>query len=166
MAESERRGEASDGVPNAANVGIVRPPLVFSIAIAAGLALHFAWPVRFVPYGVSAPLGLVTLAVAIALFVAAVRTFRTAGTPVPGSEPTTAIVNTGPYRFSRNPIYLAFSLAQLAIAFWANSAWPVITLVPAVLVMSLVVIPREEAYLEARFPSQYLPYKQSVRRWL
>ena len=166
MANSERRDDATGGTPAAANVGLVRPPLVYSIAIAAGLAIHFAWPVRLLPYDWSAPLGLLTFALAVALFVAAVRTFRRAGTPVPGSEPTTTIVGTGPYRYSRNPIYLAFSLAQLAIAFWVDSAWLVVTLIPAILVMSLVVIPREEAYLEARFPSQYLPYKRSVRRWL
>jgi protein-S-isoprenylcysteine O-methyltransferase Ste14 len=57
-------------------------------------------------------------------------------------------------------------LLQLGIAFWVNSIWLLVTLIPAVLLMSLVVIPREEAYLEARFPSEYLPYKASVRRWL
>jgi len=98
--------------------------------------------------------------------VSAVRTFKAAGTPVPGNQPTTAIVRRGPYRFSRNPIYLAFSLLQLGIALWVNSVWLVITLLVAVAVMSLVVIPKEERYLEARFPSEYPPYKASVRRWL
>jgi protein-S-isoprenylcysteine O-methyltransferase Ste14 len=75
-------------------------------------------------------------------------------------------VRTGPFRFSRNPIYLAFSLLQLGLAFWINSVGLLITLVPAVALMSLVVIPREETYLTARFPSEYVPYKASVRRWL
>jgi protein-S-isoprenylcysteine O-methyltransferase Ste14 len=75
-------------------------------------------------------------------------------------------VRTGPYRFSRNPIYLAFSLLQLGIALWVNSLWFVLTLLAAVAVMSRVVIPREERYLEARFPSEYSPYKASVRRWI
>jgi len=74
-------------------------------------------------------------------------------------------VRTGPYRFSRNPIYLAFSLFQLAIAVWVNDVWLVATLVAAVAVMSLVVIPREERYLTARFPG-YLSYRAAVRRWL
>jgi len=104
--------------------------------------------------------------VAIALFVSAVRTLRAAGTPVPGNRPTTTIVRAGPFRFSRNPIYLAFSLLQLGLALWVNSLALLITLIPAVALMGLVVIPREERYLEARFPSEYLPYKASVRRWL
>jgi len=104
--------------------------------------------------------------VAIALFLAAVRSFRRAGTPIPGNRPTTAVVCTGPYRYSRNPIYLSFCLLQLGIALWVNDIWLLVTLIAAVLLMSLVVIPREEAFLEARFPSEYLPYKGSVRRWL
>ena len=115
---------------------------------------------------VSGPLGGTTVLTAVALFLCAVRTLRAAGTPVPGDRPTTAIVRTGPYRYSRNPVYLAFSLFQLGIALWVNSVWLLVTLVPAVALMSWVVIPREERYLETRFPSAYLPYKAAVRRWL
>jgi len=146
--------------------GGIRPPLVYLGAIALGLLLHFAWPVRLVPPVASVPLGAAAVLAAVALFIYAVRTFRNAGTPVPGNRPTTAIVRTGPYRYSRNPIYLAFSLLQIGIAFWLDSPWLLVTLVPAVALMSLVVIPREEQYLETRFPSDYLPYKDSVRRWL
>jgi protein-S-isoprenylcysteine O-methyltransferase Ste14 len=88
-----------------ANLSIVRPPLVYLSAIALGLLLHFAWPVRLVSRAVSMPLGGTAVPVAVALFLYAVRTFRT--TPVPGNRPTTTIVRTGPYRGSRNPIYLS-----------------------------------------------------------
>jgi len=115
---------------------------------------------------VSTPAGTIVTVLAIALFVSAVRTLRAAGTPIPGNRPTTTIVRTGPYRFSRNPIYLAFSLVQLGLSLWVNSLVLLITLIPAVALMWLVVIPREERYLEARFPSEYSPYKASVRRWL
>ena len=111
-------------------------------------------------------MGAIVTVLAIALFVSAVRTLRAAGTPIPGNRPTTTIVRTGPYRFSRNPIYLAFSLVQLGLSLWVNSLALLITLIPAVALMWLVVIPREERYLEARFPSEYPPYKASVRRWL
>src|SRR5207248_8367778 len=56
----------------------------------------------------------------LALFVSSVGKFRAAGTAVPANKPTTAIVRVGPYRFSRNPIYLAFTLLQLGIAIWVN----------------------------------------------
>ncbi len=167
MASDDRSEKAETGmVPQVANLGIIRPPFVYLGAIALGLLLHFAWPVWLVSRAVSGPLGGTAVLVAVALFLWAVRTFRTAGTPVPGNRPTSTIVRTGPYRFSRNPIYLSFSLLQLGVAFWVNSLWLLVSLIPAVALMSLVVIPREEHYLESRFPSDYLPYKASVRRWL
>jgi protein-S-isoprenylcysteine O-methyltransferase Ste14 len=76
------------------------------------------------------------------------------------------IVRTGPYRLSRNPIYLAFSLLQLGIAIWVNSVWLLMTLAGAVALMHCVVIPKEEQYLERKFGAQYMDYKASVRRWL
>ena len=167
MASDDRSDKAETGmVPKVANLGIMRPPLVYLGAIALGLLLHFAWPVRLVSGAVSVPLGGTVVLVAVALFLYAVRTFRSAGTTVPGSRPTTTIVRTGPYRWSRNPIYLSFSLLQLGVAFWVNSLWLLVSLIPAVALMSFVVIPREEQYLETHFPSDYLPYKASVRRWL
>jgi protein-S-isoprenylcysteine O-methyltransferase Ste14 len=104
--------------------------------------------------------------IALALCSYSVRQFRAAGTPVPGNKPTTVIVRTGPYRLSRNPIYLAFSLLHLGIAIWVNSLWLIATLIATVALMALVVIPREERYLERRFGAEYLDYKASVRRWL
>ena len=158
---------AQSGVqPEVANRGIVRPPLVYLAAIALGVLLHGAWPLRLLSPAVSTPAGAITVLAAIALFISAVRTMRVAGTPVPGDRPTTAIVRAGPYRYSRNPIYLAFSLLQLGLACWVNSLWLLVTLIPAVALMSFLVIPREERYLELRFPAEYRTYKLAVRRWL
>lgn len=168
MVSDERSDKAKTGMePSAANPGLVRPPLVYLGAIALGLLLHYlVWPVRLVPRAVSVPLGGTVILVAVALFLWAVRTFGIAGTPVPGNRPTTTIVRTGPYKYSRNPIYLSFTLFQLGVAFWVNSLWLLVILIPAVVLMSFVVILREEQYLEICFPSDYLPYKASVRRWL
>ena len=149
-----------------ANLGLLRPPLIYLGSIVLGLLLHGLLPVGLAPPAFGRLAGGATILGSVALFVASVRTFRAAGTPVPGSRPTTTVVRHGPYRFSRNPIYLAFSLLQLGIALWVGSLWVVATLVGAVALMSLVVIPREERYLEARFPSEYLPYRGSVRRWV
>jgi protein-S-isoprenylcysteine O-methyltransferase Ste14 len=90
---------------------------------------------------------------------------RREGGIVPGNRPTT-IVRTGPYRYSRNPIYLSFSLFQLGVAIWVSSLWILVSLVAAVALMSFVVTPREERYLEGRFPSKYSSCRNSVRRWL
>jgi protein-S-isoprenylcysteine O-methyltransferase Ste14 len=149
-----------------ANVGLIRPPFVYVGSLGLGLLVHWAWPVELLPSSAGVPIGVSVVLAAGALFVSAVRTFRRAGTPVPGNRPTTAIVRAGPYGFSRNPIYLAFTLFQLGLAAWVNSLGVLLALLPALALMGLVVITREERYLETRFPSEYLPYKREVRRWL
>lgn len=160
----------SCGPPSAAqdvpNLGLVRPPIVYLISLISGAVIQLATPFPFLPGTLAVPLGAPLVVVAIALFAYSVATFRAAGTPVPARKPTTMIVRAGPYRFSRNPIYLAFSLFQLGIAMWVNSLWLLATLVGAVALMHYFVIRREEEYLERRFGVQYLDYKASVRRWL
>jgi protein-S-isoprenylcysteine O-methyltransferase Ste14 len=149
-----------------ANLGLIRPPVVYLISIGLGLLVHLFWLVRWLPVSIGVPVGVLLVLAAGALFVSSVRTFRKAGTPIPGNRPTTIIVRTGPYGFSRNPIYLAFTLFQVGLAAWINGLGLLVTLLPALALMVLVVVPREERYLEARFPSEYLPYKREVRRWL
>ena len=149
-----------------ARLGVFRPPLIYLVAIAGGLALHRAWP-RPMPAGAPVRLlGVVQVVASVLLFGLSVQRFRAAGTPVPARKPTTAIVRTGPYRFSRNPIYLAFSMLQLGIAIWVGSWWLVATLAVALAIIHYVVVPREERYLEARFGAEYRDYKAAVRRWL
>jgi len=99
-------------VQDVANLGLVRPPLVYLASILLGLLLHFVWPLPLVRRAVGAPIGAAVVLVAVGLFIAAVRAFRAAGTPVPGNRPTTTIVPAGPYRFSRNPIYLGRYLRE------------------------------------------------------
>jgi len=154
--------EAKDVV----NLGLVRPPLVYLTSLILGSVIQLAAPLPFLPGVLAMPLGAPLVVLAIALFAYAFATFRAAGTPVPARKPTITIVQAGPYRFSRNPIYLAFSLLQLGIALWVNSVWLLATLVGAVALMHYFVIPREEEYLARRFGSQYLDYKASVHRWL
>ena len=148
------------------HLGVVRPPVVYLVSIALGALIQLAAPLPFLPRMLALPLGASLVVAAIGLFAYSVALFRAAGTPVPARKPTTSIVRTGPYRFSRNPIYLAFSLLQLGIAIWANSLWLLATLVGAVALIHYVVIQREEQYLERRFGAQYLDYKHSVRRCL
>lgn len=164
--DSKHGTRAGQPAAEVANVGLIRPPFVYLGSIGLGLLVHLFWPVQLFPASIGVPFGVMVVLVAGALFISAVRTFRKAGTPVPGNRPTTTIVRTGPYRFSRNPVYLAFTLFQIGLAAWVNSLGLLLTLLPALALIVLVVIPREERYLEARFPTEYLPYKHAVRRWL
>ena len=79
---------------------------------------------------------------------------------------TTSLVQTGPFRYSRNPGYVALTSLHLGIAIFFNNAWILATLVLAVVVMSRAVIAREEEYLECKFGAQYTTYSDTVRRWL
>jgi protein-S-isoprenylcysteine O-methyltransferase Ste14 len=152
--------------PDVANLGFVRPPFVYLVALLIGVGLDLVRPARWLPAEFAAWVGIPIIVAALALFVSSIRRFQALGTPVPGNKPATAIVKSGPYRFSRNPIYLAFSLLVLGIACALNSLWLLATLAAAVSVMSFVVIPREERYLERRFGAEYLDYKAQVGRWL
>ena len=166
MTTRSQSGGSQSAAQDVASLGLVRPPLVYLMSLAAGALIQIATPFPFLPGALALPLGAPLVVLAIALFSYSVAKFRAAGTPVPARKPTTVIVRAGPYRFSRNPIYLAFSLLQLGIATWVNSLWLLATLVAAVALIHYVVIPREEQYLERRFGAQYLGYKASVRRWL
>jgi protein-S-isoprenylcysteine O-methyltransferase Ste14 len=166
MTTTPERGSGPSAARDVANLGFVRPPFIFLISLVSGTVIHLVVPLRFFPVTLAVPLGVPLVGVAIVLFSYSVAKFRAAGTPVPAREPTTTIVRTGPYRFSRNPIYLAFSLFQLGIAMWVNSVWLLATLVGAVALVNFVVIPIEERYLERKFGVQYLDYKVCVRRWL
>jgi protein-S-isoprenylcysteine O-methyltransferase Ste14 len=145
--------------------GLFRPPIIFLAAIFSGIALDQAWPLGFVPPNLWLLGAFVTLC-AILLFLFSLREFRAAGTSVRGSERTTAIVRTGPYRFSRNPIYLSFVLLVLGLSIWLNDVWLLVTLVPAVGFIAVVVIPKEERFLERNLQDQFASYKATVRRWL
>jgi protein-S-isoprenylcysteine O-methyltransferase Ste14 len=158
-------GPAQAG-PAGARPGILRPPFVYAAAILAGVLLDIAWPLSFGARALRRPVGGSLVVVAVVLFVAAIRQLRAAGTPVPGKRPTTVLVRTGPYRISRNPIYLAFSLLHLGVAAWVGSWWLLATLVVSVTIVAAVVVPREERYLQERFGPTYRDYKASVRRWL
>ena len=110
--------------------------------------------------------GAAVFALAFALAVWAITTFRRAGTRVETHKPTTAIVISGPYRFTRNPIYLGMFLGQIGLAIGFNSLWILGMLAPFFAVIRWGVVTREEAYLECKFSAVYLDYKSRVRRWL
>jgi protein-S-isoprenylcysteine O-methyltransferase Ste14 len=81
-------------------------------------------------------------------------------------KPSTSIVTSGPYRFTRNPIYVGFTLMYLGLSIFANALWPVLLLPGVITMMRRGVIEREEAYLERKFGEEYLSYKERVRRWI
>src|SRR5438876_3530401 len=144
---------------------LARPPIVYLASILAGFGLNTVWPVEVFPRAIKSLGGLLTV-LAVALFVLSVREFRRARTPIRTRKPVTAVIRTGPYRFSRNPIYLSFMLLQLGLGTWANGAWVVGMLIPTLVLMSYGVIAREERYMGQKFGDEYLRYRAAVRRWV
>jgi protein-S-isoprenylcysteine O-methyltransferase Ste14 len=145
--------------------GLLRPPIVLLAAIALGVVLNLIWPFRFIPSALVLA-GPVIVFAAVLLFLLSLREFRSHGTSVRGTERTTMVVRTGPYRFSRNPIYLAFVLFILGLSLWLNDLWLLVALVAFAGFISIMIIPREERFLERNFQPQYSEYKAAVRRWL
>jgi protein-S-isoprenylcysteine O-methyltransferase Ste14 len=122
-----------------------------------------------VPDAALSPFRLIGIAVVILgmlMIVGAARLFRRAGTPVAPTEPTSALVIDGIYRWTRNPMYLALSLILLGTALATGSLWFFIGLAAAIFAVTKLAIEKEEIYLADKFGASYLDYKARVRRWI
>lgn len=155
----------NDAAPDHAGVAF-HPPLMLGLLLAVGLGLWALVPARFLPDGLASIGGPIIVVAALALFFWAVRTMRAGGASIPTNEPTDVIVQTGPYRFSRNPIYLAMVLFLAGVGVWANSLWLIGLAVLDAILLSWGVIAREETYLQRKFAAHYAAYTDKVRRWL
>jgi len=151
--------------PDTAGV-IARPPLIYLLALVIGLILRAWAPTPFLPDGVGYVLGAVLIVIAVWLLSWGVRAMHAAGTSEKTSVPTTALVTTGPFQFSRNPLYVSLTLIYLGIAIAAQSLWALALLIVVLVVMQQGVVRREEHYLERKFGGDYLRYKERVRRWI
>ena len=107
---------------------------------------------------------LVLFGITIAILVA--TSFRRAGTAIEPWKPTTSIVTTGFYAWSRNSIYAGFCLINIVIGIASNSIWIFVSFIPAAFLLYHVAIAKEEAYLAEKFGEEYLTYKNKVRRWV
>lgn len=145
---------------------IAPPPLIYAVPLMVGLLLNRAFPRPFLPAPVARSLGAALIGLSFLFWPGALLAMRRRQTSVLPDRPTTAIVADGPFRYSRNPIYLSFTLLYASGASFANALWALL-LLPAVLqVMRRGVIEREERYLARRFGAEYVEYKQRVRRWI
>lgn len=153
--------------PQTAGV-VAPPPLIFLGCFLGGLALdgltdfpglRLAWPLRDA-------LALLLIGGGAWTLAAARRAFGAAGTPIAPWDPTTALVATGPYRRSRNPIYLAMSAVAAGLALALDAIFGLFATAGALAIVRYGVVAREEAYLGARFGEPYRRYRATVRRWL
>ena len=145
------------------------PPLLFLLGIVAGWLLEHAFPLPIAEPAarpVSEPVGWLLVALGTAVSGWALATFRNAGTSIRPDRPAAVLVTHGPFRLSRNPIYLGLSLVYLGVTVLVDSAWPLLFLPVVIAILHLTVIRLEERYLAATFGIAYDEYRRRVRRWL
>ncbi len=166
MTDAPEPGPGPGAVEQDAPGVIAKPPFIYLGFLALGLALDWLWPNPLLAEAVRYSLGGALFALGLGLALASIRRFNAAGTNFDTHKPATAILTDGPYRISRNPIYIGLTAAYAGIGVAADAPWVWVLLLPTLVVMHYGVIVREERYLERKFGKEYLDYKASVRRWL
>ena len=145
---------------------VVPPPLIYVAFFLVGLGAQRYVPVARLPVGIGRILGAVLVLSWLVLTTWSFRRFWAYGTSVVPIRPTTALVTEGPYRLTRNPMYLGLLLLYIGVACWFGLVWSLL-LAPVVgWVMGVSVIGREERYLTRKFGDEYRRYQSHVRRWL
>lgn len=144
------------------------PPLLFVGGLVVGWLLgRFvrALPMAADGRGLDAA-GTVFVVLGVGLAAWGMITFRRARTAIVPMHPASRIVDTGPYRFTRNPMYTGLTLVYVGVSLYMNSVWPLLALPIVLALLIRLVVRREEAYLRSAFPDEYVAYQARVRRWV
>jgi protein-S-isoprenylcysteine O-methyltransferase Ste14 len=144
----------------------VPPPLIYLLALASGLLLDRKAHVPFLPRRVARILGWPLVGGGVGLSGWTIWTMRAAETTMRPDKPVSNLIREGPFRYTRNPLYLSDAMIYAGIAVLRNSLWAVVLLPLAMFVIQREVMGREERYLERTFGEEYLDYKARVRRWI
>jgi protein-S-isoprenylcysteine O-methyltransferase Ste14 len=145
---------------------IAPPPLIFLSGLISGGITGWFYPLSILPNSISIVLGILLSVAGIGIIAISWRQMNAAKTNVEPWKPTTAILDSGLYGISRNPIYVAMILIYLSVTCSFNSIWFLPFLPIVLLIIYFGVILREEKYLESKFGDEYLNYKKRVRRWI
>lgn len=148
---------------------LVPPPPMFVLAFVAGLQLGHVVPVRLVPesaHAIARGAGIAVIALAALVLLPAPLLFALRRTTIVPHRPSRSLVTGGPYRFTRNPMYLALALLYIGAALLANTGWPLLFLAAPLWILQKKTIPFEEANLERVFGDGYRAYQRRVRRWI
>ena len=157
--------QSSSNPANHAGVHIP-PPLLFIPPLLLAWLLQTIIPLPLLPTGAARLLAGLLFIVGVGLCVWSIALFRRSKTSLVPVKPSTTLVLDGPYRFTRNPMYLGLLCLYLAAALWLNLIWALV-IAPLVIVMiQRIVIVKEERYLEQRFGEAYYQYRSQVRRWI
>jgi protein-S-isoprenylcysteine O-methyltransferase Ste14 len=144
-------------------------PWVFILAYLVGFVVQLYLPIPVQSAKVvriSLIIGLVLVAIGVAFAFSALGIFKKRSTTTIPFERPTSLVMSGPYRFSRNPMYVGLTSIYLGVAGTRAELWPVIVLPVLLAYVNFIVIPVEEQYLREAFGDSYAQYSARVRRWL
>lgn len=153
--------------PSATTARVVPPPLIFAGAVLGGIGLHarLPWPiVEWLALGRWVAAGLFVVS-GLSLSAWVTRTLHRAGTPVSTQRVTVKLVQSGPYRWTRNPDYIGQLFLSTGLALAIGSWWSLATSVVAIVVVHVHVVRREERYMRVTFGDAYAAYCRHVRRW-
>jgi protein-S-isoprenylcysteine O-methyltransferase Ste14 len=142
------------------------PPILYLGLLLVGLALSAVFPTPLLSGWLLTVSGMLLVALGVVVIAWATVTMRRAGESPNPTEPTRELVVDGPFRYSRNPLYLALALLYAGIALAFSSLWALALLVVVLVIMDRGVIASEERYLQGQMGDSYLQYKARVRRWL
>lgn len=145
---------------------IAPSPLISLAAVLSGLWLQDQWPLPVLTGEWPLVLGWSLVAVATVILLWSFYHFVRARTVINPYRSVRTLVAHGPYRYSRNPMYVSLLLFHAGYAFNNYNLWILLTLPPAMLLIRYGVIAREEAYLREKFGESYRRYQASVRRWI
>ncbi|MGH7982725.1 MAG: methyltransferase family protein [Candidatus Udaeobacter sp.] len=149
------------------NPGVIAfPPLIWLVNAVISVLVHLFVRLPIMRYDIRIVCGIVFIILAPTLALSALIKMKAAGTNVDPGKPAVAIVRGGPFRFTRNPMYLALCLLQIALGFFLNDWITLVFVVPLALIFHYGVVLREERYLTAKFGELYLQYKREVPRWI
>jgi protein-S-isoprenylcysteine O-methyltransferase Ste14 len=147
----------------------VPPPLIFVGGWLVAWLPHRSLPFAIDGGGVSSGqtfVGGLALLAGLTLMAWGIATFISSRTPIVPTRPARVLVEQGPYRFTRNPIYLGMTVAYCGLAALFNLVWPLLVLPGVVVLVLVMVIRREERHLLATFGDDYRQYRRRVRRWV
>jgi protein-S-isoprenylcysteine O-methyltransferase Ste14 len=149
------------------NPGVrVPPPLIYLAALLVGWWANRRWPLSIGFEGASTIVAVGLIIVWAALAASSIGLFRRSRTSMIPIRPASTLVTSGPYRFTRNPMYVGLAALTAAVALFMRTWWPILLLIPVLLTVQQFVILPEERYLRRRFGTAYESYAQRVRRWL
>ena len=145
---------------------VVPPPVHFVFFLALAFAAERFYPTIFLKFRWSVQVGYGVVGLSFLWLWLVEREFARHRTSSSCSRSSSALIASGPYKFSRNPAYLGFALMIAGLSLAVNSVWMLAAILPACISLSWFVIRKEEAYLNRTFGDEYAAYRRRVRRWI